>query len=399
MPKKIGRAALVREARESVAHETAELARIEAATKDREKRYAIVAKKIEKARQPAVRKRNNGDVELRNVYHLAPESGWNQPTLDLGSPKMVKVAIERIVKGEIKVADGTYGSAPSTAPRLAKSYRTMNPGDTRALARLDRLLARYTKERNELIAGAFDTGLEFTPEGLARAAIANAQLRTESNHTQPEHYDPREAVARRLELAKQHLAGVRAAGLDCPCQGCDSRRAREAYQREEAAKLDAHLATMPKATVKRCGCGKGHRVPIDRQREWVKDLDGRDLWRNNAPVFYCPTDGKRYVHAAILAAELQTERKAKAKAEREADKKAAHRTRDVLAAGGIVFRCPSCEADQAAPVDDGSDPESGEDVRYVRCPDCHEEWNIDNIRIIKRGKAPTLGLVEQKEAA
>lgn len=390
-------AQLKREARESVAHEQAELARLDAVARDKAKRYAVVEKKIAKARQPAVRKRNNGDIELVDLWSLYPERGYDKPDLDVGSPKMVKAAIDELVKGERKVQVGGYAQPPASLPRLAKAYRLLNAADTRELRRLDGVIKRASAARVQLIHDAFDRGVEQTVEGLAKAAVANHQLRTESNRTQPEHYDPREGVAKRLELAKEHLAGVRANGFDCPCSRCEGARKQAAYLREETAKLDAHLATMPKGTVKQCGCGKAHRgVPIDRQREWVT-IDGRQEFRPNVPVFYCPKTGKRYVHMGILQGEIKAAAKAAAREKAANEKRAGDRTKNILAAGGVIFRCPDCSEDVASIIEDGIDPASEEAVRYVTCPSCHEERIVDDVRIVKRGRAATLGL--EKEVA
>lgn len=384
-----------REARESVAHETAELARLNAVAKDRARRYAVVEKKIDKARQPAVRKRNNGDIELVDLWSLYPERAYNQPDIDVGSPKMVKAAIDELAKGERKVQVGGYSQPPASLPRLAKSYRILNAVDTRELRRLDGVIKRANIARSQLIHNAFDRGIEQTVEGLAKAAVANHQLRTEANRTQPEHYDPRESVVRRLTIAKEHLAGVRAKGFDCECQWCDQRRASERHKQEEAAKLAERLATMPKGTVKHCPCGQGHRVPIDRQREWVR-IGERDELLSNVPIFYCPKTGKRYVHMGILTEEREAQAKADEKARAKAEKIEVNRTKNILAAGGVVFRCPSCSTDQPSVLDDGMDADD-QPIKYVSCYDCDESWAFGDVKIVKRGRAPTLGL--EKEVA
>lgn len=145
--------------------------------------------------------------------------------LEVKTPKQRRLAKQGLVDGSIKVT--VNGGSPGL-PALVRRMRLMDGKDIRRLRGIDQRLARLRKEREDLIASAFDRGRAVTPAQLADLVIKRQVVKT----SMPSYID--EWAIKRAETALAE--GEKHDGTKtCPCSPCAQARQWAAIDKQNKA--------------------------------------------------------------------------------------------------------------------------------------------------------------------
>lgn len=335
-------------------------------------------KKLDKFRHPVLfrRPKDTSTPELYDAIDIKPGywGGGDTPT--------EKTLRESIEAGTTKVefSRGGYGSTQRSAKSMAQGLRTMTRADVSKLRSLDRRIEKLRDQREQLLNDAYDRGLTSTTADVARFA-ARLRFILKSIPNAPfyggEDWDMKRAETSVAE-AETHLAYAKGErprpDTDdpevCPCNPCHWERREQGERDKEAARV----AALPTAMVSCVGCGKRHRVHVDRSRQNITTtIDGVErVIEAGAPVWRC--DGKLMLYTDLWRKENAAAEKARAKLLREQ---------------GITWLCPTCEGEHTTLIE--TEYYNGDaDFRYVECEFSEQTFPIGEIRITKNKKRAEL---------